>query len=258
MLDDVRGIAHQAGEVLVKHFNNLAEADVSCKDDGGIVTIADTETERLLIKNLKKLRPNSGVLAEESGEQREGDSRWIIDPLDGTSNFASGIPWFAISIALETNPGSGNIELGVVYNPISREMFYGSKEEGVFLNGKPLHLSTRTSLEQAMMATGFYYHKGKKLQDAMRIFQHVQERVLGVRRFGAATLDLSFVACGRYDGFWEAGLAPWDLAAGIFFIQMAGGKLTDYQGKPHSIYEKETIAANDAIHSQLIQLIQHR
>lgn len=257
MIDAVTRLVQEAGELLLRHFNRLSAADISVKERGGLVTSADTESEKLLIEGLRRIAPGSGFLAEESGEEPAPGGRWIIDPLDGTSNFANGIPWFCISVAYEERAGAGDraITLGVIYNPLSRDLYCAERGKGATLNGTPLRVSTKSAMPQSMLATGFYYHKGPQLTEAMRLFAEMQEQVLGVRRFGAAALDLALLAAGRFDGFWEVGLAPWDVAAGVLLIEEAGGKLTDYRGGPHSLYKKETVASNGVLHDALLRTI---
>lgn len=261
MIDAVQELVFKTGELLLQQFTHLSQNDISIKERGGLVTVADTAAEEMLIRGLKKIKPGSAFLAEESGEHSDSSSanhqgRWIIDPLDGTSNFANGVPWFAISVAYEATVRKEDIELGIVYNPISRECFRAEKGRGAFLNGKRLTVSGKKELSLAMLGTGFYYHKGNELSEAMGIFARMQEKVLAVRRFGAAALDLAFLAAGRFDGFWEVGLAPWDLAAGVLMIQEAGGVLCDYQGEPHSIYAHETVASNPQLKHKLLNIIQ--
>ena len=260
MLERVEAIARQAGEILLRYFNDLESARIEIKSDGkGLVTKADTEAEDLIISELRRINPNYEFLAEESGEQTGGNAgRWIIDPLDGTSNFAHGLPFFAVSIGFEATRGKSDLELGVVYNPVLNEMFSAQKGRGAFLNGKKLSMSSKTSVDQGMVATGFYYHKGAKLHEAIEIFERVHQNVSCVRRMGSAAMDLAYLAAGRFDAFWERGLSPWDVAAGVLIIQEAGGTLSQFDGSPYTIYSDSIVAASENFYGPLHTLIQRR
>jgi myo-inositol-1(or 4)-monophosphatase len=175
-----------------------------------------------------------------------------MDPLDGTSNYAHGFPWFCISIALhyQEKPLAG-----CIYHPIFGERFFAFRGKGSFLNRKKIRVSKITKLEDSLLGTGFYYSVGKSLEDELKIFGRIQSKALGVRRPGSAALDLAYVACGRYDGFWERGLAPWDVAAGSLIVEEAGGRVTGYQGQPTYLEESEIVATNGALHKKILALI---
>jgi len=243
--------AEGAGKVLLKYFRKTLQ--ISIKRGAGIVTDADTAAEEFILKRIRKQFPESSVIAEESGESMgSGEYCWILDPLDGTTNFAHGFPFFCVSIGLYRGKEA---VAGVVYHPVSGECFFAEKGKGAFLGKTRLHVSKVKKMSMALFGTGFYYAKGKQLSDEMHLFHRVNEEVLGVRRPGAAALDLAYVAAGRYDGFWERGLSPWDVAAGYLLITEAGGKISDYTGKPTTIFSKEVLATNRLTHSNMVRLL---
>jgi myo-inositol-1(or 4)-monophosphatase len=243
-----------AGKILLKYFRGKLQIEV--KPGAGIVTQADKAAEAYLMKRIRKEYPESSIITEESGRfMKDHPMCWILDPLDGTSNFAHGFPWFCVSIGLHVN---GQAEAGCIYNPVNGEMFLAERGKGAFLNGKAIKVSPTKTLEGALLGTGFYYSKGEALRSEMQIFQKVCEEVLAVRRPGSAALDLAYVACGRYDGFWERGLSPWDVAAGYLLVEEAGGKVTNYQGNPTGAFDKEALATNGHVHPRLIELISNR
>lgn len=206
------------------------------------------------MKRIRQTFPESSILTEESGEfLKPGEMRWVIDPLDGTTNFAHGFPWFCVSLGVELN---GRPFAGVVYNPFFKEMFVAERGKGAYRNGKRIHVSTTKKMDEALVGTGFYYSKGQVLKHELGIFWKMNERVMGVRRPGAAALDLACVAAGRYDGFWEARLSPWDVAAGIVLVEEAGGKISDYAGKPTDSYGREMVATNGIWHRKIVNTIQ--
>ena len=206
-------------------------------------------------------RPDWGFVLEEGGTI-EGDPskpRWIIDPLDGTSNFLHGIPHFAISIAAqEPKPGGdgwGDVVAGLVYQPITDESFWAEKNRGAWLHDGRLRVSARRQMSEALIATGIPYHAHGDFAEWTRILSAIGPQVAGIRRFGSAALDLAWVAAGRYDGFWESDLQPWDTAAGCLLVREAGGFVTDYRGRSEPIHSKQVLAANDALHSKLHKLV---
>jgi myo-inositol-1(or 4)-monophosphatase len=260
VIDQVEDIARKAGDILLKYFHDIESADVSVKSDGqGLVTKADTEAEKLIIDKLRQINPNFGFLAEESGEHNSNNAgRWIIDPLDGTSNFAHGLPFFAVSIGFEATSGQGDLELGVIYNPVRNEMFSAVKGQGATLNGSKLSMSSKTSVDQGMVATGFYYHKGSKLREAIEIFERVHQSVSCVRRIGSAAMDLAYLAAGRFDAFWERGLSPWDVAAGVLIVREAGGQIAEFDGSAYTVYGETILAASESFFAPMQNLIRHQ
>ena len=243
--------AHIGGKVLLKHFENTSVYDI--KKGAGIVTKADTESEKTISAFLRKNAPDFGIFAEEEGYKYKGDSRWIIDPLDGTTNFFHRVPHFNISIALEMDK---KIVVGVIYNPVTDEMYHCSKGGGAYRNKERIHVSRTKKLSTAMLATGFAYMSEKKMGKALDLFLKFSLNCHGIRRFGAAALDSCYVAAGIYDGFYERTLSPWDVAAGSLLVTEAGGKMSNYSGGKFSIYDKEIVASNGLIHNEIIKMIQ--
>lgn len=221
-----------------------------------LVTEADELSERHIMNRLRESFPDYQILAEESGQsdpsKKESTSRWIVDPLDGTVNYAHGYPIFAVSIALEV---SGVIELGVVYVPPLDELFVAERGAGATLNGEPIHVSAIDQLIQSMVTTGFPYNLEERGQNIVHWgnFIHATQ---AVRRDGSAAMDLCYVAAGRFDGFWERWLNPWDVAAGALIVNEAGGMVTDFQGQPFSVYRRECLASNGLIQDQMIKVLQ--
>jgi myo-inositol-1(or 4)-monophosphatase len=247
--------ARKAGQRLRRDFNEVAHLQVSRKGPADFVSKADQQAERTLFDELKKARPDWGFLLEEAGEI-EGDPskpRWVVDPLDGTSNFLHGIPHFAISIAVQEP--SGEVTSGIVYQPLTDESFWAEKGRGAWLQDQRLRVSSRRSLDEALIATGIPFRGHGDAAQWSKIFAAVVPEVAGIRRFGSAALDLAWVAAGRYDGFWEAGLKPWDVAAGILLVREAGGFVTDFRGGERTMERSEFLAGNDALHSKLHKLV---
>lgn len=248
--------ARQAGARAIDLFNRRHELDIRRKEHGEWVSNADTIVERELLHHLKKSHPHVGIQAEESGDQqRDATSRWIVDPIDGTHNFIAGLPHFALSIAL----AEGNtLVAGVVYAPISDELFVGERGRGAFLNDRRIRVGKNRMLSRAMLATGFPERNKSRetLTDYLDAFQRLFLLCHGIRRQGSAALDLCYTADGRYDGFWECGLAPWDIAAGAIILQEAGGLITDFTGGGAFLTSGNIVAANAAIHSRLLANIQ--
>jgi myo-inositol-1(or 4)-monophosphatase len=251
--------ARKAGNKLRRDFNEVQHLQVSRKGPADFVSKADRAAERTLYDELSKARPDWGFLLEESGEI-EGDPnkpRFIIDPLDGTTNFLHGIPHFAISIAVEETLVSGKREImsALIYNPVTDESFWAEKGRGAWLQDARLRVSARRNLDEALIATGIPFMGHGNFAQWNRIFGAVAPEVAGIRRFGAASLDLAWVAAGRYDGYWEADIQPWDVSAGMLLVREAGGFVTDFRGGDRCIERNEYLAANDALHSKLHKLV---
>jgi myo-inositol-1(or 4)-monophosphatase len=243
--------ARDAGRILIAR---LGRALVSYKGDIDLVTEADVAAEKLIIERIRSYYPRHTILAEESGATAavspvSGDPewRWIIDPLDGTTNYAHGYPFFAVSIALER---AHRLELGVIYDPSRDEMFAAERGQGATLNDRQIRVSAVDNLNNAMLCTGFPYDVRTR-PDFARDFANFTMRAQAVRRDGSAALDLAYVACGRFDGFWEDGLNPWDVAAGVLLIEEAGGLVTDFAGGRLDIYTPKVIASNGVIHDDM-------
>ncbi|CCQ73293.1 inositol monophosphatase family protein [Magnetospira sp. QH-2] len=247
--------ASKASRKLIRDFGELENLQVSKKGPADFVTAADLRTEKILFEELSKARPGWGFLMEEQGEVAGDDSgdRWIIDPIDGTTNFLHGIPHFAICIAHERN---GELLEGLVYNPVYDETFWAVKGEGAHLNDRRLRVSGRTDMSQALFATGIPY-KGRPGHDTfLKTAEAVMEVSSGIRRMGSAALDLAYVAAGRYDGYWEQGIQTWDMAAGILLVREAGGYVSDMKGGQKMFEQGSVIAANDRMHGPFTRMLQ--
>lgn len=252
--------ARKAAPRLRRDFNEVQHLQISRKGPADFVTQADRAAERTLYEELKKARPDWGFFGEEMGtiEGDPGKPRWIVDPLDGTSNFLHGIPHFAISIAVEEpkpGGGRGDITSAIVYQPLTDESFWAERGRGAWLQSQRLRVSSRRDLSESLIATGIPYRGHGDLAQWTRAFGAIAPEVAGIRRFGAASLDLAWVAAGRFDGFWETGLEPWDVAAGILLVKEAGGYVTDLRGGDRMIERQEVIAANDGLQAKLNKLI---
>ncbi|ABS63715.1 Inositol-phosphate phosphatase [Parvibaculum lavamentivorans DS-1] len=242
--------ARKAARGLQRDFGEVENLQVSLKGPANFVTAADKKAEKVIFQELSKARPGYGFLMEEGGvvEGADKSHRWIIDPLDGTTNFLHGIPMFAISIALERE---GQLVAGLVYNPISDEMFIAEKGQGAFLNDRRLRVSARREMDQAVVATGIP-HIGRPDHERFSVeLNAVMNEVAGIRRMGAASLDLAYVAAGRFDAYWEANLAAWDIAAGIVLVREAGGFVADFNGRDDMLNTGGIVAGNDMLSRKL-------
>ncbi len=245
---------------LLRDFNEVENLQVSVKGPGDFVSQADVRAEQGIREDLEKARPGYGFLMEESGASgsEKWAWRWVVDPLDGTTNFLHGIPHWAISIALEKRlpDGGSEIAAGVVYSPVNNELFWAEKGAGAYLNDKRLRVSGRRELKDALFATGIPFaatSPSNRLAFA-RTLSTLMPQIAGVRRFGAAALDLAWVAAGRYDGYWEMGIKPWDIAAGMLIVREAGGYATDGEGKDN--VANTVVAANPHLHPRLLEVVQ--
>jgi myo-inositol-1(or 4)-monophosphatase len=246
-----REAARSAGKILNGMFGRVN--DIREKGRNDLVTEADLKAEKAILDIVSRRFPHDAILSEEAGTRGVPSDRiWLIDPLDGTTNFAHGFPFFAVSIALEVEK---EIVLGVVFNPRTNEYFEAAKGMGACLNKRPLHVSNTPSLREALLATGFPYDIHKDAERVMRHFTQMILKAQGVRRPGSAALDLSFVAAGRVDGFWEEGLNPWDTAAGTIIVREAGGEVSTYDGRPYSPYIRTIVAANPLLRLAMITVL---
>jgi myo-inositol-1(or 4)-monophosphatase len=248
-------LAHRAGELLVSGFQSeTLKIDYKSRTD--LVTDMDRKSEDFLVSSLHETFPGHTIVAEEGNSiQGREPFRWFIDPLDGTNNFAHGIPWFSVTLALYSEEKK-KILAGLTYAPLSGETFHATRGGGAFLNGNPVHVSSMDDLGRSMVVTGFPYQKDDPNTNNTRECTAMVPRVQGLRRFGSAALDLCGVACGRFEGYWERGLNPWDVAAGVLICREAGGRVTDYQGKDYSIDMTAICASNGRVHDTMLQVIQ--
>ena len=246
--------ARKAGPRLRRDFNEVDALQVARKGPADFVSNADRAAERTIRDILTHARPDWGLLMEEEGEVIgvDSDHRWIVDPLDGTTNFLHGIPHFAVSIAAEER---GEVVAGLVYQPLTDESFWAEKGKGSWLQDRRLRVSSRKDLDESLIATGIPFTGHGDSDEFKKIMAAVMPEVAGIRRFGSAALDLAWVAAGRYDGYWEADLQPWDVAAGILLVREAGGFVTDYQGRDKPVERAEIVAGNDRIHNKLAKLV---
>ncbi len=243
--------ARKAARGLNRDFGELAELQVAKKAPADFVSAADLKAEQTIFEALGKARPGYGFLGEERGliEGTDKTHTWIVDPLDGTTNFLHAIPHFAINIALERE---GAVVAAVTYNPITNEMFWAEKGKGCFVNDKRLRVAARQRLDESVLATGIPFMGHGQHATFLKELHQITQRVAGVRRFGAAALDLAWVAAGRFDGFWERDLKPWDLAAGTLLVTEAGGKVTDAEGGEEVLTKGSICAGNLEIHALLL------
>jgi myo-inositol-1(or 4)-monophosphatase len=250
-LDAAVETASAAGALIVEH--RIGPEQIGYKGAIDLVTSADRESEQAIVADLRRRFPHHSILAEEETQHLGSDTayRWIIDPLDGTTNFAHGYPHFAVSIALQRN---GETVVGVVHDPVRRECFTAMKGEAATLNGNPIHVSAVAELDRSLLATGFPYDRREKADYYLSFFKAFMRRSQGIRRNGSAALDLCYVAAGRVDGFWELKLRPWDVAAGALIVEQAGGRLSDFSGQRFSIWGDQTLATNGAIHDEMTQV----
>ena len=229
------------------------EHEISFKGTIDLVTEVDRACEELIVSEIAKAFPQHDILAEENLYQdREASHKWIIDPLDGTTNYAHGFPWFCVSIALEIE---GTVRLGVIYHPMMDELFTAFEGEGAFVNGERIHVSKRAPLAKVMLATGFPYDIARDNENNFDNFINMHLASRAVRRAGAAALDLAYVAAGRLDGYWECKLKPWDVAAGQLLVKEAGGEVTGYRGELYSVYSDRIVASNGLVHQEMLQVL---
>jgi myo-inositol-1(or 4)-monophosphatase len=241
------------GNFIRKESLNFNADSIEFKGLNDLVSYVDKQAEKQLVKNLSKILPEAGFTTEEDTINTKGEVfDWIIDPLDGTTNFIHGIPTYAISIALYEN---GQPVIGVVYEINRGEMFSAYKGGGAFLNNKPIHVSKRTSLSESLLATGFPYYQFDKQPQYMQLFSNLMQKCHGLRRIGSAAVDLAYVACGRFDAFFEYNLNSWDVAAGAFLVQEAGGTVMNFKGGHEFLEIREILAGNGVIQEEILDLM---
>ena len=246
--------ARRAGALLRDNIGRIGKIEFKGAVD--IVTDVDRKSEALIIDAVKKTFPGHGILAEESPEQKQDSPfKWIIDPLDGTTNYSHGFPFFCVSIGLEV---SGEVAFGVVYDPMMDELFTAEKSKGASLNGKKIAVSAIGELGKSLLATGFPYDLRSSKDNNLDHFSEFSLKAQAIRRAGSAALDLCYIASGRFDGYWEMKLKPWDTAAGSLVVRESGGAVTDFSGKPFSIYGQECLASNGLIHNDMTSILSRR
>ncbi len=255
LLPFLNTVSKQAGDTLRSYFRG--QFSVDRKNPGeksiDIVTDADRASEEIILEAIRKEFPDHDILAEETLTEKTGSPwMWLVDPLDGTINFAHGIPFFAVSIALMEH---GTVIGGMIHDPVHEESFWAFRGHGAFLNGDPIQVSTSDRLNRSIVATGFPYDRATSSNNNVAEFSRVVTRVQGIRRGGSAAMDLAYVSCGRIDGFWELKLNPWDMGAGMLLVEEAGGRTSDEIGKPTDPYTKYIVASNSLIHDLLLELL---
>ena len=244
--------ARSAGNVIIRNLGRLDSLSVHTKDRNDFVTEVDKKAEQEIIYILHKAYPDHSILAEESGAHQGNDYQWIIDPLDGTTNFLHGFPQFAVSIALRHK---GRLEQGVVYDPLRQELFTASRGGGAMLNDRRIRVTNRKTLDGALLGTGFPFKSQQHLETYLDMFRALFPQTAGIRRPGSAALDLSYVAAGRLDGFWEIGLNIWDMAAGVLLIQEAGGLCSDFVGGSNHLESGNLVAGNPKLFAEILKTL---
>ena len=252
MLDFAIETAKQAGSILMQNFGKISSIERKSTDID-LLTIADTDSEAYILDRIKTTYPQHHIIAEESNiTEGNSDYRWVIDPLDGTTNFVHSLPIFAVSMGLQYNEET---ILGVVYNPAADKCFWAEKNSGAFLNDKPIYITSTNTLSNSLLVTGFPYIHDDRYEKCFDLFKELYGRTQGVRRLGAAALDFCFVAMGRFEGFWEFGLQPWDICAGALILKEAGGKVSDWDGSPMPFSGTRILATNCHIHGEMMDVL---
>jgi len=244
--------ADEAGKIILEYFEK--EYTIESKDViSNLVTEIDKKSETKIIEIIKSEYPDHFILSEEIGALKtSSEYKWIIDPIDGTINYAHKIPICCVSIGIEKD---GEVVMGIVYNPMSGERFFSEKGKGAYLNDKKIQVTSQKSIKSSLLVTGFPYKSSRELDGPVSSFTGFLKMDIPIRRLGSAALDLCWTACGRFDGFWEYNLNPWDVAAGYLIMEEAGGKVTDFDGNKYSIYNKEILASNGLIHDDMLKVI---
>lgn len=252
MLNIAIRAARQAGRVLLRYYERTEQLTIQDKGRNDFVSEVDRAAEQAIVKELRAKYPDHAILAEESGRCGEHEFVWIIDPLDGTTNYLHGFPQFAVSIGLQHRD---RLALGVIYNPLAEELFTAIRGEGAYLNDRRLRVANRRSLDGALIGTGFPFRDQRHLEQFLNMLKAIMRDAAGIRRPGSASLDLAYVAAGRLDGFWELGLAPWDLAAGAVLITEAGGTVTDLSGGDKFVNTGNIVAGNLKVQRAMLSCI---
>ena len=252
MLEFAKETAKEAGNILMQHFGNISSTQQKSTPID-LVTIADTDSETFILNKIRSTYPKHDIIAEESSYNQNGSEyRWVIDPLDGTTNYVHNIPIFAVSIGLQYKKET---IAAVVYNPAADKCFWAEKNSGAFLNDEPINTTSTNTLDDSLLVTGFPYIHDDRWEKCFEQFKDLYGRTQGIRRLGAAALDLCFVAMGRFDGFWEFGLQPWDVCAGALILEEAGGKVSDWDDSPMPFSGKRVLATNGHIHREMMDVL---
>jgi len=246
-------ISRETSHFISQQAKTFKSTDIEEKGLHDLVSYVDRTAEEMIVKSLKKLLPEAGFIAEESGSKLAGRYNWIIDPLDGTTNFIHGVPVYAISIALQEN---NRTILGLVHEINQNECFYAWKDSPAFLNDKQIHVSETHNLSKSLLATGFPYSDFSRLEPYLKLFSKLTRNTRGIRRLGSAAVDLAYVACGRFEAFYEYGLHPWDVAGGAFIVEQAGGKLSGFDGSAEVVFGSDIIASNGLVHQELLEEVE--
>ena len=242
-----------ASPVLKDNFGKIKKSDIVEKRLNDFLTFVDEQAEQKIIATIKDNFPSHTILAEESGiDKSDSDFQWIIDPLDGTKNYISEVPIFAVSIALSIK---NEIVVGVIYDPMRDDMYHAIKDQGAFVNDVAIHVSTQQNMENCLVATGFPFKRKEYIKQYLSCFEEIFSNISGMRRMGAAALDLAYVASGRFEAFWELGLSPWDIAAGLLLVKEAGGQISDFWGKDNYLPNDYFLATNGHIHQKMLSII---
>lgn len=251
LLETAKQAARLGGSIIKKGFGKLEADQIDLKGKGDFVTDLDRSSERAILDHIRSVFPDHVFHAEESGHSGSGESlyRWLVDPLDGTANYVQGIPFYCVSIGVMREK---EIHAGVVYDPERDEMFWAVRGGGAFLNGRPIRVSEKENMEYAALASGFPWRSQKFIDPYLACFKALFLEAAAIRRLGAAALDLAYVACGRFDGFWEMRLNPWDIAAGVLIIQEAGGLVTDFRGEEDYLRSGNVVAGTPAIQKKML------
>ncbi len=253
MLNIAVRAARNAGDIIQRASHNVNRLTINQKSQHDFVSEVDFAAEQEIIQVIRKAYPDHAILAEESGEHSGNDYIWVIDPLDGTTNFLHGFPQYAVSIALKVK---GKLEVGVVYDPVNDELFTAERGGGAMLNNRKIRVAKQTNLQSALLGTGFPFKSDEHLDAYLAMFRPLCIATAGIRRAGAAALDLAYVACGRLDGFWEIGLQEWDMAAGVLLIQEAGGVCTDFSFNNDYLQTGNLVTGNPKMHQMMFKLIE--
>lgn len=255
LCQQVEQVARNAGAFLLQESGKVTQEQIEEKTLNSLVSYVDRTAEEMIVEGLRQILPAADFLTEEEtvAQSSTANARWIIDPLDGTTNFLFGLPCYSVSIALEHE---GELVIGVVYEPTRSECFSAWRNGGAYLNGTAIQVRQNELLPRALLATGFPYYDYSKMDNYLSLFRHLAQNTTGIRRWGSAAIDLAFTACGRFDGFYEYSLNAWDVAAGIVLVREAGGIVTDFGGLQQSLANGEIVAASTALHSKLLQTVQ--